>query len=649
MIEKKSNNTENSETRYANFTELGVTIPPRPESIIPVENPTNRLSLAEYTLPGLKLQVRNIINSAISEANIKLDVMDAPDSIDADIAIPTFPLARIYKTSPFALAEQEAEKLSKQNLSSLILRVKAEKGYINLELDPNAFAGNVLTEIEQLQDHYGETDSGKGKTVVIDCSAPNIAKYMSVGHLRSTVIGESLARIHKKIGYTVIRDNHLGDWGTQFGMLGAAFERWGNEDADISGDTNQVRGLYNLYVRIHNEIETEKNEIIAKRIEAGEDPAKIDGIETTLERAGREWFQRLESGDKEAEQLWRWSLDLSMQEFQRVYNLLGSKFEYALGESSYLEMLPSVVNSFVSQGIAEKSNGATSVHLDESFGKNQKGEGIRLVIQKSDGTSLYSTRDLATLIARTEWFNPDEILYVVGGDQKDYFKQVFAAFKQLGKGNVPATEHIPFGMISMADGKMSTRKGRVIFLEDVLSEAMERAKAKTSPSLSEDERNEISKIVGVGSVIYFDLHQGRERDIKFNIDEALSLEGNSAPYIQYAFTRAFSILNKAAENQISVNTEIPVQLEEPSERKLIKHLSKFPELILEARTGYRPHVIADYAYQTAELFNSFYKQVRVLSESDENKLHSRLRLTAAAGQVIKNALDLLGIQVPTKM
>ncbi len=623
-----------------NMSELkifGITVPALPPSEIPLVRPDLDTFPKPIDYPwnsaeaGLQKQA-----AAIGE---KAGVDDfslgaPPPKIDADFALACHRLAKPLGKAPGQIAAEIAASYDSGSKTPFIANAEpTQSGYVNFEIDIPSFGNAVLQAVEKQEDAYGNENIGDGRTVVIDCSSPNVAKYMSVGHLRSTVIGESLARIYRAGGYTAIRDNHLGDWGTQFGILGRAKELWGAELDREMPDADPVQKLYRLYVKMNDEIEKEK-------------AIHPDG-ESALEKEGREWFRRLEEGDPKARELLKETTTQSIEEFKRVYKLLGADYEYYLGESFYLPMLPQIIEAMQERGVAKKDErGAVIVEFPEE----QKIH--NLVIQKSDGASLYSTRDLATLIARLAWFKPDSILYVVGADQKDYFRQVFGAFDALVGKDVPDVEHTYFGMISLPDGKMSTRKGRVVFLEDVLNEAIARAKKKiieANRDLSDEEVDQISRQVGVGAVIYMDLGQGRTRNIQFDWEQALSLEGNSAPYIQYSYARGKSVLRKAMDEGIEIDFAQNAEFDLPVEGELVKQLGKFPQAIAKAIDGNEPSVIAAYTYRVADLFNRFYKEASVVREKDSVKRNSRLRLTAAATQVIRNGLYLLGIEAPEKM
>ncbi len=606
-------------------------IPKLPKPLIPIEKPKITKPLGDYTLPAVKHSLQEKIRDITGDRNIH--VTDARINIDADLAVPLHSLSKKSGQNLGEITVEISKKFNESIASNLIQASHPDNGYLNIELATNPFANKTIDEVEKLANDYGKNNSGKSKTIVIDCSSPNVAKFMSVGHLRSTVIGESLARIYKANGFTVIRDNHLGDWGTQFGMLGRAYELWGNEIPELEKGQDTINGLYKLYVKIHDEVEKQKQE----------NPDR----ESSLEKEGRQWFKRLENGDPEALRLLAWSTAQSLKEFQRIYDLLGARFEYMLGESFYVSMLPNVISSLKDKHIAKRDEqGALVVNFKESDKLS------RLVIQKSDGTSLYASRDLATIVARINWFKPEKIIYVVGGDQSEYFRQIFKTFENWAGLDGPKLEHVSFGMITLPEGKMSTRRGRVVFLEDVLTEAIEREKQiikSSDRNLPPEEAEEVARQVGIGAVIYFDLGQGRERNIKFDWDSALSMEGNSAPYIQYTYARVRAIERKAQEAGVKTDKSIPVDLELPAEKNLVKHLAALPEVVAKAAQENRPSTVAEYVYKSANLFNQLYKDAPILVEQDPIKRNSRLRLTNAAGQVIKNSLYLLGIQAPERM
>lgn len=625
---------------------LGIPVPALPDSAIPLTKPDlthfpNRKDYPVYVLTDHLNQAITRTRPEVKQAGVS--ITSAASQIDADYALACHSLAKILKQNPLQIAQGIASELERSKPPD-IQKIEATNGYVNFVVDAATFGNSVLQNIEASGDKYGQINLGNGDTVVIDCSSPNVAKFMSVGHLRSTIIGESLTRIYRATGHTVIRDNHLGDWGTQFGMLARAYELWAHDYAELRDNTNPIQGLYKLYVRIHEESERERDQE-AERLGIIDPKAKGE-IETALEKDGRRWFQRLEAHDEQALQLLNWATEQSWTEFQRVYDLLGSKYEYLLGESFYVSMLPAVLQHLREQGIATLNDtGAIIVDLEDR-------KLNRLVVQKSDETSLYATRDLATLVARTAWFNPKKILYVVGADQTEYFQQVFATFDKMTAGTSPDLEHISFGMITLPGGRMSTREGRVVFLEEVLNESIARAKQKTdeiSTNLPEEERQIIAKQVGVGAVIFSDLGQGRERNIQFDWNKALSFDGYTAPYIQYAHARTRALLRRAQEEGVEIRSDIPPRFDSEPESDLIKHLGNYPVAIVRATGTNRPSILAEYVYTTADLFSRFYKQVSVFNAPTPDLINTRLRLSRATAQVIKNVLDLLCIEAPERM
>src|SRR6185369_7950702 len=524
---------------------FGIDIPPRPKSDIPIVTPDTRIMPSPSDYPWTR--IGEILGRKVDGwgklygVGLEAKPPRSGVGVGADIAAAMHPLAKVLEQPAANVAEGMTRAHARRGHVLPGVGASADRGFINFDIDPQPVGNAILSQIEAMGGRYGEVNVGQGAAVVLDTSSPNIAKHMSIAHLRSTVIGDSLARIYQKTGHTAIRDNHLGDWGTQFGMLGRAYDLWKDEVPELADGSNPVRGLYKLYARMHAEM--------AKEI-ADQKGRGVENPESTLEKEGKAWFRKLESGDKDALALRDWATKLSLQEFQRVYNLLGKQFEYQLGESEYFSMVPSVNEAMEQSGTAVRDEtGALMVRFsEEEFGLDKGGKPRRLVLQKSDGTSLYGVRDLATIAARDAWFNPKKIIYVVGGEQSYYFQQVFASYDRFAQSQgaqAPELEHVHFGMMSLPEGNMSTRAGRVIFLEEVLNESIARARAKvddTDRGLTDAEKNQIARQVGVGALIYMDLSQGRERNIKFDWEQALSFEGNSGPSIQYAHARARSVL-----------------------------------------------------------------------------------------------------------
>jgi len=557
--------------------------------------------------------------------------------------------------------------------------------FLNFKIDMPKFGNLVFEQILKMGPDYGKENEGKGKRVVVDLSSPNIAKRMSYGHLRSTIIGDALANLYRSQGYEVIRDNHIGDWGTQFGKLIVAIKKWGNEKKILSSD-DPIGGLQDLYVKFDKEATNEKESLRAeakskdveltpglqkaidavsqeimkrKKIDRGEldienviEDALDRVIESSLEKEGRAWFLKLEQGDKEARRLWKLCIDLSMKEFNQIYKVLGVSFEETLGESFYEDQLQTVISIVRKSKIGKISDGALVVDMsDESLGV--------AIVQKSDGASVYMTRDLACAIHRQEQMKADKAIYVVGDDQKQYFQQLFEILKRLGYKIGENSKHVYFGMVSLPEGKMSTRKGRVILLKDVIEEGLKRAgeileKRDPESELSRNKklRDKVTRQIAIGALKWSDLSQDAKRPIVFDWDKALNFEGNSAPYVQYTVVRANSILRAAGMDIQATKNVTPVEegvYQNPLERAVIRQLSEFPNAVSEALRSNSPTKVATYVYGLAKRFSAFYTNLSVLKAESKDLMDSRLRLVGATSQVITNALAILGIEVPEKM
>ncbi len=586
----------------------------------------------KYAIEQVKTELETLLHPYF-EGN-EIEIRTPPPKVHADFAVPLFVMAKTKKTNPAKLAQQVVEGI---NLDGTLFRqAEAVGGYVNFQIDSARFNQLVFGNYRELQERYGRSDIGNGKTIVIDYSSPNIAKPFSVGHLRSTIIGQAIYNILTFLGYEVIGDNHIGDWGTQFGKLLCEYTRTGNKAAI---EANPIEELLQLYVKFHEDAE--------------QDPS--------LEDEGRAWFKKLERGEAEAVELWKWFSDLSWNEFQRVYTMLGVEFDEVLGESFYNDKLEAVVQETFDKGLAEWGEAlARDVEESPEAGEDapQKeqvalirlddyGIDTPLLIQKSDGTSLYATRDLATATYRIERWNPEEILYVVGGEQQLYFRQWFKALELLDYSTT--LNHIWFGLVRLPEGRMSTRKGRVIYLEDVLNEAISRTQEFLKDrELTEEEKRDIARIVGVGAVKYTGLAQNRIKDVVFDWDTMLTMQGNSGPYLQYAYVRIRSILRKW-EGEIDLNQVDGAVLTRPEEHNLIKTIAEFPAVVKQAADGYYPHVIAAYLFSLAQTFSGFYKDVPVLKAENDALKHSRLYLCQMTGTVLKSGLALLGIECPAKM
>lgn len=505
--------------------------------------------------------------------------------------------------SPRELAEQIADEL-KDNLPEQIARVSvAGPGFINFYLSKSFFADRVA-HIRQAGDDFGRNKSGAGRTVIVEYSSPNIAKPFTVGHLRSTIIGDAIANILAFSGYEVIRDNHLGDWGTQFGKLIVALRKWGDIEA-IKESEEPIKELVDLYVRFHKE--AEDNE--------------------ALEAQARAAFTALESGEADATRLWKVCRQLSLEEFGSTYRRLGISFDTMYGESFFADKTDAVIELLQAEGVVQESEGALLVFFDDDTLPP-------LMVRKQDGSTLYATRDLATDMFRKDEYG-DDILIIneVGSEQTLYFKQLYRTEEMIGLFEKNQRFHVAHGLFRFADGKMSTREGNVIWLEDILDEAVTRAK----------EFNEgVAEPVGIGAVKYNDLKREAITDITFDWDEVLNLEGNSGPYLQYTYARTQSVLQKAAAEGLTPSVDSL-----PTETTDIERLVyRFPEVVERSADQCAPHFICTYLHQLAQAFNTFYAH-RPIIDSDESAY--RLALTSAVGQVLKNGLNLLGIETVESM
>ena len=527
-----------------------------------------------------------------------------------------FLISKELKKKPNEIANQIAKSIEKEKIFEKV-EVK-EPGFINFFLSLD-FLFDELKKILKEKENYGKSKIGKGKTVIIDYSSPNIAKRFGIGHLRSTIIGQALYNIYKFLGYKVIGDNHLGDWGTQFGKLIFAIKQWGKKKVE----DYSINELEELYVKFHKE--AEKN--------------------PQLEEEGRKWFKKLEEGDKEARRIWKILVKISLKEFERIYKILGVKFDFAFGESFYEPTTKKIIEELKEKKIARESQGALIIE----FPKN---EFPPVIVQKSDGTTTYFTRDLATIKYRLKRWNPDLIIYEVGTDQKLHFQQLFKAVEILGWTKKTKFIHVIHGLYRTKTGKFSTRKGETVHLEDVLKEAIERAKeiiekSETSRGLTGKEKEKIAKIVGIGSVKYNDLSQHPSKDIIFDWEKILNLKGNSAPYLQYTFARCQSILRKNKKLKIA-NFKLKIELKE-EEIEILREIYKFPEMVQEAAEKFSPNLICNFVFNLAKRYNLFYDLYPILKVEDEKTKIFRLMLTKAVAQIIKNSLFILGIQTPEKM
>ncbi|WP_105207132.1 arginine--tRNA ligase [Streptococcus suis] len=538
------------------------------------------------------------------------NLLEKPKSSEmGDIAFPAFSLAKVERKAPQAIAADIVEKLDTTGFEKVV----ATGPYVNFFLDKAAISHQVLTDVITKKDQYGKLNIGQGRNVTIDMSSPNIAKPFSVGHLRSTVIGDALANIHEKLGYKPIRINHLGDWGKQFGMLIVAYKLWGDKAAV---EADPISELLKLYVRINAEAE-EKPE---------------------LDDEARQWFKKLEDGDPEAHELWQWFRDESLVEFNRIYDKLGVQFDSFNGEAFYNDKMDEGIQILEEKGLLKESKGAQIVDL-ESYNLPPA------LIRKTDGATLYITRDMATAMYRKRTYDFVKSIYVVGQEQINHFKQLKAVLKEMGFDWSDDMTHITFGLVTKDKKKLSTRKGNIILLEPTLDEAISRALTQIeakNPDL--ENKEEVAHAVGVGAVKFYDLKTDRDNGYDFDLEAMVSFEGETGPYVQYAYARIQSILRKA---NFVPSAENDYKLADAESWEIIKHIQNFSNVVERAGDKFDPSLIAKYAINLAQAFNKYYAHTRILDESPERD--SRLALAYTTGVVLKEALRLLGVKAPEKM
>ncbi len=559
-----------------------------------------------------KQMVADTLSAVLPQLDIETiySLLEKPKSSEmGDIAFPAFSLAKVERKAPQAIATDIVEKLDTTGFEKVV----ATGPYVNFFLDKDAISHQVLTDMIAEKDQYGQLNIGQGRNVTIDMSSPNIAKPFSVGHLRSTVIGDALANIHGKLGFNPIRINHLGDWGKQFGMLIVAYKLWGDKTAV---EADPISELLKLYVRINAEAE-EKPE---------------------LDEEARQWFKKLEDGDQEALELWQWFRDESLVEFNRIYEKLDVHFDSFNGEAFYNDKMDEGIQILEEKGLLQESKGALIVDL-ERYNLPPA------LIRKTDGATLYITRDMATAMYRKRTYDFVKSIYVVGQEQINHFKQLKAVLKEMGFDWSDDMTHITFGLVTKDKKKLSTRKGNIILLEPTLDEAILRALSQIeakNPNL--ENKEEVAHAVGVGAVKFFDLKTDRDNGYDFDLEAMVSFEGETGPYVQYAYARIQSILRKA---NFVPSTENNYKLADAESWEIIKHIQNFSTVVERAGDKFDPSLIAKYAINLAQAFNKYYAHTRILDESPERD--SRLALAYATGVVLKEALRLLGVKAPEKM
>ena len=564
------------------------------------------------------MDYKKIISDLIEEI-IGINVYDSieipPDKNMGDFAFPCFKLAKELKKSPQIIADDLKLKISHESIE----KVETVGAYLNFFVDKSSFSKDVLNTILKLKDDYGRSNYGEGKTIVIDYSSPNIAKPFHIGHLFTTVVGNSLYRLHKFQGYNVVGINYLGDWGTQFGKLIYAYKRWVNLEELEKSPINE---LFRIYVKFHNEAEN--------------DPL--------IEDEGRKYFKMLEDGDKECKELWKKFRDLSLLEFEKLYKILGVQFDSYDGEAFFSDKTDDVICELEEKNLLDDSLGAKVVRLDEY---NMP----PCIIKKADGATIYATRDLASLLYRKKTYDFYKNIYVAGTPQALHFKQVFKTIELMGYECAKDCVHVGFGLVKFKDKKLSTRKGEVILLEDLLNMSVDKIRNvidEKNPNLLN--KDEVSKKVGIGAIVFTYLKMNRERDIIFDFDDVLSFEGETGPYVQYTFARGKSILKKSEINidDIDFGKYLGLLTHE-NESNLIKVLSDFNNNIRSAISYLEPSIITRYVIDISKAFNKFYNSNHILNLEDEDLKIARLILVYATTIVIKNALYLIGLETVNEM
>ncbi|NLD17272.1 MAG: arginine--tRNA ligase [Tissierellia bacterium] len=557
-------------------------------------------------------EIIKIIAGEFDEVEVETleTLIEVPPSPDmGDYAFPTFSFAKVLRKAPNMIAEELAGKLK----SEFFEKIEAKGPYLNFFINKELMAKLVIDEILEKESDFGKSDFGKGKNAIVEFSSPNIAKAFHIGHLRSTVIGNAIRNTYDFLGFNTIAINHLGDYGTQFGMLITAYKKWGDEEAVKA---NPIPELLKLYVQINQEAENDES----------------------LNEESREWFRKLENQDPEAVELWTFFREVSLIEFDRVYKMLGIEFDSFAGEASYSDKMEPIINEIDDKNMLVESKNAQIVDLEEY---NMP----PMLIKKSDGSTLYATRDLAAAQYRWDTYHFYKNIYVVGSQQNLHFKQLFQVLELMGKDWAKDCVHIPFGMVSLPEGTMSTRRGNVIYLEDVLLTAIEKTKEIIKDRDIEDKEN-LAADIGIGAVVFQELFNDRNKDYVFDWDKLLSFEGETGPYVQYTHARICSLLSKG---EFDKNSPVDISLLNGDEEfEILKSIYNFEDVIKDAGEKYQPFFITRHIVSLAQAFNKYYASTSILVDDEELK-NARLMLCYATKTVIKNGLGILGIKAPEKM
>lgn len=558
----------------------------------------------------VNLIAEHVDGMSAEEISTYIEIPPKPEL--GDFAFPCFRLAKSMHKAPNLIAADIKAGIGDVDF---LEKIDVQGAYLNFFVKKEIFVKTMIDAA--LQDNFGGSDEGNGKVICIDYSSPNVAKNFHVGHLRTTIIGNSLYKIYSKLGYQVIRINHLGDWGTQFGKLIVAYKNWGSKDAV---EKDGVAELMRLYVKFHEE--------------ADKEPALVD--------EARSWFNKMEHEDEEALSIWQWFKDISLVEYKRTYDLLGMDFDYYLGESFYRDKCQDVVDKLTEANLLKESEGAMIVDLSEY-------DMAPCIVTKKDGSSIYATRDLAAIFYRKNTYHFTKCLYVTGQEQKLHFAQVFKVVELLGnEWAKDSLVHIPYGLVSLEGAKLSTRSGNIIYAEDILHDAIKKSLeiiTEKSPNLEDKEG--VAKIVGVGSVLFNDLYNQRIKDVSFSWDKVLNFDGETGPYVQYTHARCSSVVRLAEDFDASkpVNYEA---VSEPDAINLLKEISRFPKVVSDAAEKYEPSVVARFAVDVAQAFNKFYNSTRI-NVPEETVKNARVMLTYLTKKTLHDALALLGIDAPEAM
>ncbi len=560
-------------------------------------------------------EILTALNATFGDAGIDAPTVAAaleipPDTAMGDYAFPCFRLSKALRKSPVMIADALAGAIHADFLG----KVEAVKGYLNFFIDRATYAEKVLGLALEQGDAYGADGSGAGKTVVLDYSSINIAKRFHIGHLSTTMIGNALYRLHKFFGWNAVGVNHLGDWGTQFGKMIAAYKRWGDRETVANGGVDE---MVRLYVRFNTEAEA--------------DPALND--------EGRAWFKKIEDGDPEALEIFNWFKSVTLKDAERVYDMLGVRFDSYAGESFYNDKMQPVIDALREKGLLKEDKGAQIVDLQE-WGMPPA------LILRSDGATLYITRDLAAAKYRKDTYDFDKSLYVVAYQQDLHFRQLFKVLELMGYDWYRNCEHVSFGMVSFEGESLSTRKGNVVYLDELLTQAVEKARAiieEKSPGL--ENKDEVARQVGIGAVVFFDLYNNRIKDIDFSWDRALNFEGETGPYVQYTHARACSVLRKAGDEAAEPDF---AALADPFSQDVVRLIEQFPDVLKAAVNRSEPSMVTRYSVDLAQAFNKFYYENKVMVDEPGVRA-ARLLLTRATRQLLKQALYLIGIEAPERM